>query len=234
VRVELGGKSFTPALRRRGSPEWTSRPAPALARFGSVELKQQYLAPAIAGESVGCIGVSEPGAGSDVASLETHAVEQGGDYVVNGSKMWITNGLQADWCCLLANTSDGPAHRNKSLIGEEGKGFTYQMLQFQEERMWGAARNLRILDRVIDATIDYTRQRRVFGRPLLDNQVIHFRLAELRTEVEALRSLTYRAVDEYCSGKDVTRLNSVGGGADEIMLSVICKTEDTLPGRTSR
>ncbi|MFT3815366.1 MAG: acyl-CoA dehydrogenase family protein [Acidovorax sp.] len=290
---------------------------PALARFGSDELKEQYLAPAIAGEMVGCIGVSEPGAGSDVASLKTRAEASGGDYVINGTKMWITNGLQADWCCLLANTSDGPVHRNKSLIvvpmdaagiskqkidkmgmhasdtaqlffdnvrvprrnliGEEGKGFTYQMLQFQEERIWGASRNLRILDRVIDATIDYTRQRRVFGQSLLDNQVVHFRLAELRTEVEALRSLTYRAVDEYSAGKDVTRLasmaklkagrlvrevcdaclqywggmgftsdnlvsqfyrdgrlSSIGGGADEIMLTVICKTEDTLPGKKGR
>jgi citronellyl-CoA dehydrogenase len=165
----------------------------------------------------------------------------------------------------------------RNLIGEEGKGFTYQMLQFQEERIWGAARNLRVMDRVIGATIEYTRQRRVFGQPLLDNQIVHFRLAELRTEVEALRSLTYRAVDEYSAGKDVTRLasmaklkagrlvrevcdtclqywggmgftsdnlasqfyrdgrlSSIGGGADEVMLTVICKTEDTLPGRKPR
>jgi citronellyl-CoA dehydrogenase len=290
---------------------------PALARFGSDELKTQYLAPSIAGDMIGCIAVSEPDAGSDVAALKTHAKVADGDYVINGSKMWITNGMQADWCCLLANTSDGPVHRNKSLIivpmdtpgitrqkidkmgmhasdtaqlffdnvrvprrnliGEEGKGFTYQMLQFQEERIWGAARNLRVMDRVIDATIEYTRQRRVFGQPLLDNQIVHFRLAELRTEVEALRSLTYRAVDEYSAGKDVTRLasmaklkagrlvrevcdtclqywggmgftsdnlasqfyrdgrlSSIGGGADEVMLTVICKTEDTLPGRKPR
>lgn len=285
---------------------------PALARFGSDELKAQFLAPAIAGEMVGCIGVSEPGAGSDVASLTTRADSAGDDYVINGGKMWITNGMQADWCCLLANTGDGPVHRNKSLIivpldspgvsrvpidkmglrasdtaqlffdnvrvprryriGEEGKGFSYQMQQFQEERLWGASRNLRVLDRVIDATIDYTRQRRTFGKPILDNQAIHFRLAELRTEVEALRSLTYRAVSEYARGQDVTRLasmaklkagrlmrevcdacvqyfggmgftddnlasrfyrdgrvSSIGGGTDEMMLTIICKAEGTLP-----
>ncbi|WP_175855965.1 acyl-CoA dehydrogenase family protein [Burkholderia anthina] len=292
----------------------TNMSTPALAQFGSDELKRQYLAPAIAGEMVGCIGVSEPGAGSDVASLKTRADVSGGDYVINGTKMWITNGMQADWCCLLANTSDGPAHRNKSLIvvpmdaagitrhkidkigmhasdtaqlffddvrvprrnviGEEGKGFTYQMLQFQEERMWGASRALRTLDRVIDATIEYTRQRNVFGKSLLDNQVVHFRLAELRAEVEALRSITYRAVDQYAAGEDVTRLasmaklkagrlmrevtdsclqywggmgftrenlvsqfyrdgrlTSIGGGADEIMLTIICKYEGTLLGK---
>jgi citronellyl-CoA dehydrogenase len=296
----------------------TDMATPALARFGSDELRAQWLTPTIAGDMVACLGVSEPGAGSDVSAARTTARAEGADYVINGSKMWITNGLQADWCCLLANTdaTDGsvPAHRNKSLIvlpmdaagiskqkiqkigmhssdtallyfdnvrvprrnliGQEGQGFTYQMLQFQEERLWGAAANLRALDRLIDATIAYTRERKAFGQCILDNQVVHFRLAELRTEVEALRALTYRAVEMYVQGQDVTRLasmaklkagrlsrevadsclqywggmgftadnpvsrafrdgrlNSIGGGADEVMLNIICKLEDTLPGR---
>ena len=89
---------------------------PALNRFGSDELKRDWLAPSIAGELVGCIGVSEAGGGSDVAAIKTRAEVDGGDYVINGSKMWITNGLQADWCCLLANTGEGQVHKNKSLI----------------------------------------------------------------------------------------------------------------------
>jgi citronellyl-CoA dehydrogenase len=292
----------------------TDMATPALARFGSDELRKEYLAPTIAGDYVACLGVSEPGGGSDVAAVKTTARAEGGDYVINGTKMWITNGLKADWCCLLANTSDGPVHKNKSLIvvpmdapgitkqkihkigmdssdtaqlffdnvrvprrnliGQEGLGFTFQMLQFQEERLWGAASSLRSLDRLIDQTIEYTRQRQAFGKPLLDNQVIHYRLAELRTEVEALRALTYRAVEMYVSGKDVTklasmaklkcgrlsrevtdsclqywggmgftwdnpisqayrdsRLVSIGGGADEVMLGIICKLEGTLPGK---
>ena len=287
---------------------------PALARFGSDELKREFLAPSIAGDVVGCIGVSEVGGGSDVAALKTAARKDGDDYVINGSKMWITNGMQADWCCLMANTSEGPVHKNKSLIivpmdaagitrqkiskigmhssdtaqrffdnvrvprrnliGQEGLGFMLQMLQFQEERLYGAAGTLRALDRQIDQTIEYTRQRQTFGKPILENQSVHFRLAELRTEVEALRSLTYRAVESYVSGKDVTRLASmaklkagrlsrevadsclqywggmgftfdnpisqayrdsrlisIGGGADEIMLGIICKLEGTLPGK---
>ena len=287
---------------------------PALARFGSDALRHEFLAPAIAGDMVGCIGVSEVGGGSDVAALKTTARKDGSDYIINGSKMWITNGMQADWCCLLANTSDGAAHKNKSLImvplnspgvtrqkiekigmhssdtaqlffdnvrvpqknliGQEGMGFMLQMLQFQEERLYGAAGCLRSLDSLIDQTIDYTRQRKTFGKPILHNQVVHFRLAELRTEVEALRSLTYRAVESYVGGKDVTRLASmaklkagrlsrevadsclqywggmgftadnpisqafrdgrlisIGGGADEIMLGIICKFEGTLPGK---
>ena len=287
---------------------------PALARFGSDELRREYLVPSIAGDVVGCIGVSEPSGGSDVAAVKTTARKDGGDYVINGTKMWITNGLKADWCCLLANTSEGSPHKNKSLIivpmdakgvsrqkihkigmhssdtaqlffddvrvprgnliGQEGMGFTFQMLQFQEERLWGAASSLRGMDRIIDLTIDYTRQRKAFGRSILDNQVVHFRLAELRTEVAALRALTYQAVEQYVSGKDVTklasmaklkcgrltrevadtclqywggmgftwdnplsqafrdsRLISIGGGADEIMLGIICKLEGTLPGK---
>ena len=87
----------------------TDMATPALARFGSDELRSEFLAPSIAGDYVACIGVSEPGAGSDVAAIKTTAQKDGGDYVINGGKMWITNGLQADWMCLLANTAEGAA-----------------------------------------------------------------------------------------------------------------------------
>jgi hypothetical protein len=78
---------------------------PAISRFGSDELKRTFLAPAIAGDMVGCIGVSEVAAGSDVAGMKTTAKQDGDDYVINGSKMWITNSPKADFICLLANTS---------------------------------------------------------------------------------------------------------------------------------
>ena len=228
----------------------TDMATPALARVGSDALRREFLAPAIAGDMVACIGVSEPGAGSDVAAIRTTARKDGGDYVISGSKMWITNSLQADWMCLLANTSDGPAHRNKSLIvvpmktpgitvgrkirkigmmasdtglihfddvrvpqryriGEEGQGFTYQMLQFQEERLWAAANAIEALANCIAQTADYTRERQAFGQSILDNQVVHFRLAELKTEVEALRALTYLATEHYVAGRDVTEWASM-------------------------
>ena len=79
----------------------TDMATPALARFGSDALRKEFLAPAISGAMVGCIGVSEPGAGSDVSAIKTTARKDGGDYVINGAKMWITNSLQADWMCLL-------------------------------------------------------------------------------------------------------------------------------------
>jgi citronellyl-CoA dehydrogenase len=291
----------------------TDMATPALARFGSAELQQEFLAPAVAGDMVACIGVSEPGAGSDVAAITTTARKDGDDYLINGGKLWITNGAQADWMCCLATTSAGSPHRNKSLvvvpmkapgvtvartirklgmhcsdtaqihfddvrvpqrhrIGEEGMGFTYQMQQFQQERLWGAANSLGSLDHAIADTIEYTRNRRIFGRSVLDNQVVHYTLAELQTEVEALRSLVYRATELFVAGQDVTqlasmaklkagrlsrevadkclqywggmgytwenpvarlyrdgRLGSIGGGADEVMLSIISKLAGTQP-----
>ena len=288
---------------------------PALARFGSDELREQFLAPAIAGDMIGCIGVSETTAGSDVAGLRTTARKDGDDYVINGHKMWITNSPQADFICLLANTSDDKPHVNKSMIivpmdtpgitlsphieklgmrssetaqvffddvrvpqryrvGHEGAGFMMQMLQFQEERLFGAANIIKGLELCVDQTIEYCKERKTFGNALIDNQVIHFRLAELQTEIEALRALVYQATEMYIKGRDVTklasmaklkagrlgrevtdsclqywggmgftwdnpvsrayrdvRLVSIGGGADEIMLGIICKMMGILPGK---
>ena len=228
----------------------TDMATPALARFGSDALRQEFLAPAIAGDMVACIGVSEPGAGSDVAAIKTTARKDGDDYIINGGKMWITNSLQADWMCLLANTSEGPAHKNKSLIvvpmntpgisvakkirkigmmssdtglihfddvrvpqrnriGEEGLGFTYQMQQFQEERLWAAANAIQSLTNCIEQTIAYTGERMAFGKSILDNQTVHFKMAELKTEVESLRALTYMATEYYLAGKDVTEWASM-------------------------
>lgn len=293
----------------------TDMATPALAKFGSDALREEFLAPAIAGDAVFSIGVSEPGAGSDVAAIKTSARKDGDDYIINGSKMWITNSTQADYICLLANTSEGKPHQNKSLIvvpahspgitfserldklgmrssdtaqiffdnvrvpcrnriGEEGAGFIYQMLQFQEERLFAAAGNLKALENCINDTIEYTSQRQAFGQSILDNQVVHFRLAELQTEIEALRALTYDAVEGYIGGVDVTqkasmaklkagrlvrevtdsclqywggmgymwdnpvarayrdgRLASIGGGADEVMLGIICKKMGIHPGK---
>lgn len=296
----------------------TDMATPALARFGSEELCQQFLAPSISGDLVSCIAVSEVGAGSDVASIKTKAVQDGGDYVINGGKMWITSGTQADWACLLVNTSEGAPHRNKSLIcvplkedgkrakgvtierklkklgmrssdtaelhfenvrvpqryriGDENMGFMYQMMQFQEERMYAALSSIGSCEQAILDTIAYTAQRMAFGKSILDNQVVHYRLAELMTEVEALRSLTWKAVEMHVNGGDCTmlasmaklkgarlmrevhdsclqywggmgymdetrisrqyrdgRLMSIGGGADEVMLAIICKYMGILP-----
>ncbi len=291
---------------------------PALAHFGSDELKQQFLAPAIRGEMVGCIGVTEPDAGSDVASIRTRAEPDGDDWVINGRKLYITNGTQADWVCLLARTSDEGGFRGMSLIivptnapgfsvsrklrklgnhssdtaelmldnvrvskantiGQEGMGFILQMQQFQRERLVGAITTYSSLERVVRDTIAYTQQRCAFGQPLIDNQVIHFRMAELLTEIAMVKQFCYAAVEKMVDGEDITReasmaklkagrlarevtdsclqyyggmgymeetpisrayrdarLLSIGGGADEVMLGIICKLEGILPGKKKR
>lgn len=89
---------------------------PSLARFGTDELKRTYLAPALAGTAVASIAVTEPDTGSDVSALRTKAVRDGDDWVITGRKMFITNGAQADWICLLARTSDEGGHRGMSQI----------------------------------------------------------------------------------------------------------------------
>jgi citronellyl-CoA dehydrogenase len=108
-KADLAGVPMALAVQARMA-------TPALARFGSDELKRNYLAPAIAGEMVCSVAVSEPGAGSDVAGITTRARRDGGDWVINGRKMWITNGTQADWICLLARTSDEGGYQGMSLI----------------------------------------------------------------------------------------------------------------------
>ena len=100
----------------------TDMATPALARHGSDELREEFLRPSIAGDMVAAIGVSEVSGGSDIAATSTSARRQGGDYVINGGKMWTTNGVKADWICVLANTSEPVRHArnnfplNKSLI----------------------------------------------------------------------------------------------------------------------
>ena len=302
----------------------TDMATPALARHGSDALRTEFLAPSIAGERVACIGVTEPGAGSDVAAIATRAEKHGGDYVITGSKMFITNGVQADWMCMLVNTGGDHAHRNKSLIcvplknedgsrpeglviekkldklgmrssdtalmafdgvrvpqryliGAEGMGFSYQMQQFQEERLYSALCLLGPLQMSIDETIEYTGQRQAFSQPVLDNQIVHYRLAELQTEIEALRALIWQAIETHVSGENCTmqasmakvkacrlvrevtdtclqywggmgymsetpisrryrdtRMWSIGGGADEVMLHIICKHMGTLPQQERR
>src|SRR3981081_4402651 len=80
------------------------------------------------------------------------------------------------------------------------------MLQFQEERLWAAAACLKAHEFIINETIEYTRNRKAFGGSIPDNQTVHFKLAEMQTEVELLRSLIYRAGEALVAGEDVTRL----------------------------
>jgi hypothetical protein len=195
---------------------------------------------------VGCIGVTEPDAGSDVASIRTRAESDGDEWVINGRKLYITNGTQADWVCLLARTSDEGGFRGMSLIivptnapgfsvsrklrklgnhssdtaelmldnvrvpkantiGPEGMGFILQMQQFQRERLVGAITTYSSLSAPCKRYHRLYSQRCAFGQPLIDNQAIHFRMAELLTEIEILKQFCYAAVEKMVDGEDITR-----------------------------
>jgi citronellyl-CoA dehydrogenase len=224
---------------------------PALARHGSDELKRRYLSPAIRGEAVAAIAVTEPDAGSDVAGIRTRAVRDGDEWVLNGAKLYITNGTQADWLCLLARTSPEGGHRGMSLIvvptdmpgvrvsrkleklgmwssdtaelafedvrvplentiGEIGRGFQQQMVQFQAERLITLYRHIGSIDRALSRTREHLATRLAFGAPLLANQHIQFTLAELSARHDMLRHYARAAADTVVRGEDATRFATVG------------------------
>ncbi len=223
----------------------THMATPALHRFGSEYIKKTFLRPALAGDTVFAIGVSEPDAGSDVAGLRTTARKVGDEYIINGTKTFITNGAQADYVTLLARTSEDPGHHSFSLfvvptktpgftvskklqkmgwrcsdtamltfedmkipaanlIGRENEGFIYQMQQFQHERLTAASSYI-MAKEVIDYTVDYLRDRKAFGKPLITKQVLRHRLAEMESEIEMVKHLSYHCVRLLEAGTDATK-----------------------------
>jgi citronellyl-CoA dehydrogenase len=177
-------------------------------------------------------------------------VRDGDEWVINGSKMYITNALQADWLCLLARTSDEGGYRGMSqiivptatpgfevarkldklgmrasdtglltfidcrvpvanTIGEIGRGFQQQMSQFVVERMWGAYGAVGACLTALDRTKEYLRERQAFGGPLLANQYLQYRLAELAAEVDLLRSYTITCADAFVHGEDTRRAATI-------------------------
>jgi len=243
-RIDCGGVPMAIAVQM-------SMATPALHRYGSEDLKARYLAPAIRGEMVASIAVTEADAGSDVAGIRTRAVRDGDDWIINGSKLYITNGTQADWLCLLARTGDGGGHRDMSLIvvptslpgvevsrkleklgmwssdtaelsftdvrvpvantiGEIGRGFQQQMVQFQAERLITVYRHIGSIQQALDRTRRYLSERQAFGQPLLANQHIQFTLAELSARHDMLRHYAYAAAAGVERGEDVTRFATVG------------------------
>jgi citronellyl-CoA dehydrogenase len=229
--------------------------------------------------------------------------------VINGSKLYITNGAQADWICLLARTSDEGGYQGMSqivvetsrpgfrvsrtldklgnrssdtaelsftdvrvpvsnTIGAIGRGFQQQMEQFQAERMIAAYLQVGAMQKALDRTRDYLAQRRVFGRPLLANDHVAYRLAELSAQLDMVRHYNYACAEAYLRGEDTrrfsavaklavgrlsreiadtclqfhggigymeetwtarfyrdTKLVGIGGGADEVMLSLLARLD---------
>jgi len=216
---------------------------PIIWEIGDDYHKRNYGVPAMTGDAIAALGVTEPDAGSDVASIRTTAVRDGDDYIINGAKTYITNGTRADFVTLAVRTgdpgfggislvimpTDAKGYRvsaklrklgnhssdtaelvfedcripARNLLGIENMGFMYIMQNFQGERLVGAITCLAGAQRALDMTLQYCRDRKVFGKPITGFQTVRHMLVQLEAEVEAARQLSYRAVDLANRGDDM-------------------------------
>ncbi|MBO1624066.1 acyl-CoA dehydrogenase AcdA [Bacillus arachidis] len=203
-------------------------------KFGTEEQKQKFLRPMAEGKKIGAYGLTEPGSGSDAGGMRTTAKREGDHYILNGSKIFITNGGIADIYVVFALTdpeskqrgtsafiveSDAPGFSvgkkesklgirssptteimfedcripAENLLGEEGQGFKIAMQTLDGGRNGIAAQAVGIAQGALDASVDYARERHQFGKPIAAQQGIGFKLADMATNVEAARLLTYQA-----------------------------------------
>lgn len=221
-----------------------------LRRWGSDEQKQRYLPALISGEHVGSLAMSEPGAGSDVMGMSTTAVLDGDDYVLNGSKMWITNAPEADVMIVYAVTgrNDGKARLSafivegdtagfstpqkldklgmrgsdtsevlfencrlpkENLLGTEGKGAAILMSGLDYERLVLAGGPLGIMRACMDVVMPYVHDRKQFGKPIGEFQLMQGKLADMYTTMNACRAYVY-AVANACDKGQTTRFDAAG------------------------
>ena len=202
--------------------------------YGNEEQKQKFLRRLATGVALGAYALSEPGAGSDVASMKTTAKKDGEDYILNGNKVWVTNGGVADIYLVFAKTDINAKHKGISVfivekdtegftfgkkerklgirsspttelifencripagnrLGAEGEGFKIAMSTLDGGRNGIAAQALGIAQGALDASVGYAKEREQFGKPIAHNQGISFKLADMATDIEAARLLTYQA-----------------------------------------
>jgi alkylation response protein AidB-like acyl-CoA dehydrogenase len=202
-------------------------------RYGSDDLNTRYL-PRLATDAVGAYALSEAGAGSDAFALATRATRDGDDWVLDGTKLWITNGGEADIFIVFANVDpeagykgitafvvergmdgftigkkedklgirasstvelsfDGVRVPGANVIGEVGKGYKIAIEQLNEGRIGIGAQMLGLAQGALDHTVKYVREREQFGRSIGDFQGVQFQLANMRTELEAVRLMVYNA-----------------------------------------
>ncbi|WP_077329384.1 acyl-CoA dehydrogenase [Virgibacillus siamensis] len=211
-------------------------------KYGNEEQKKTFLYRLATGEALGAYALSEPGSGSDAAGMKTIAKKDGDDYILNGSKVWITNGGVADLYIVFAMTNPEARHKGisafivekgtegftfgkkekklgirsspttelifencrvpkENMLGEEGEGFKIAMTTLDGGRNGIAAQALGIAQGALDASTDYAKEREQFGKPIAANQGISFKLADMATDVEAARLLTYQAAWLESEGK---------------------------------
>lgn len=217
--------------------------APYVARYGTPDQKSALLPKMASGEMVGAIGMTEPGAGSDLQAITTRARRDGDDYVISGQKTFISHGHQADLIVLAVKTGTAADKLKVSLIlfetadaegfrrgrhleklgqhaadtaelffddvrvpassllgGEEGRGFGQLMDRLVEERLMTGVGAVAFIERALELTIEYTKDRKAFGQRVIDFQNSRFKLAEARTEATVLRVFLDRCVRDFMSG----------------------------------
>ena len=235
-----------------------------IASFGSEQQKHHWLPKMVTGEAIGSLGMTEPHAGSDLKAIRTKAVRDGGDYVINGQKVFISNGQLCD-VIVLATKTDSEAgakgvtlflvdtrlpgfRRGKNLrkvgmkaqdtselffddlrvpastmLGEEGRGFELMMTKLAQERLAQAIRSATVAETVIDLTVEYTAQRKAFGKTIGEMQNTQFKLAELHTEAVIGRQFTDRCIAAFMKGE----LDAVDAAMAKMWLSNLhCKVVD--------
>lgn len=204
--------------------------------FGTEEQKNKYVSKLATGEYLGAFCLTEPEAGSDAGALKTKAVKQGDHYVLNGSKVFITNGGEADVYIVFASTNpekgsrgisafivekDTPGfivgknekkmglHGSKTvpltfenmkvpvenLLGMENEGFKIAIANLNAGRIGIAAQSLGIAEAALDAATNYAKERIQFGKPIVSNQGVSFKLADMATAVEAAKLLIFKAAN---------------------------------------
>lgn len=205
-----------------------------LHEFGTNDQKHKYLTPLASGQKLGAFALSEPEAGSDASSQHTSAVDKGDHYLLNGTKNWITNGGNADFYIVIAQTYPEKGHKGinafivekgmpgftigpkenklgirssdthslmfsdvkvpkENRIGEDGFGFKLAMKTLDGGRIGIAAQALGIAAGAYDLALEYSKERKTFGKPISQHQAIQFKLADMEVEIEAARLLTYKA-----------------------------------------
>ncbi|MBM7061595.1 acyl-CoA dehydrogenase family protein [Pseudomonas sp. UL073] len=216
--------------------------APYILHYGSEQLKQKYLPKMVSGEIVTAIAMTEPGAGSDLQGVKTTAVLDGDEYVINGSKTFITNGYLADLVIVVAKTDPKAGAKGTSLflveagtpgfdkgqrlkkvgmkaqdtselffqnvripkenlLGQAGMGFAYLMQELPQERLTVAIGGLASAEAALRWTLDYTRDRKAFGKAIAEFQTTRHKLAELATQVQVGRVFVDRCLDLHLQGK---------------------------------
>ncbi|HET7325618.1 MAG TPA: acyl-CoA dehydrogenase family protein [Halococcus sp.] len=222
-----------------------------LIKYGDEWMKEEWLPPIAAGESASASAISEPAHGSNVAGIETRAEQEGDEWVINGNKMWITNGTVADVAVVMAKTDPDAGHRGitaflvptdtggftpekidnklgirasdlaelriedvrvpeENVIGEVNEGFYQLMNFFASGRTSVAAQAVGAAQGAFDAAREYAREREQFDQPISEFQAIQHKLAEMATNIDAARSLTYRAAAAVENdGDDAVRFASM-------------------------